>query len=171
MEVMDVKDSGDAGADLADRLEMAIARLDDYDFIHVHTKAPDVASHSKNTASKIAAIESLDRGMGMVADRLLAGNDNLVIITADHSTPCTEPLIHSGEPVPITALGRGMRRDRVALFNEIDCAGGSLGFINGRHFMHFVLNSLDRAKLSGLMDTPRDQPYWPGRSIPLSIDG
>jgi 2,3-bisphosphoglycerate-independent phosphoglycerate mutase len=171
MEVLQVKDSSDPGADLAARAEMALARLDDYDFIHVHTKAPDAASHSKNTANKIAAIESLDRGMAKVSGRLLAGNDNLVVITADHSTPCTEPLIHSGEPVPVTALGRGMRRDRVGLFNEIDCAGGSLGFIDGRYFMHFVLNGLDQAKLSGLMDNPRDQPYWPGRSVPLSIDG
>ena len=28
--------------------------------------------------------------------------------------------------------------------------------------MNLVLNFLDRAKLRGLMDTPEDQPFWPG---------
>jgi 2,3-bisphosphoglycerate-independent phosphoglycerate mutase len=169
IEVYPVKDSENPGDDLADRLKIALSKLDEYDFIHVHTKAPDVASHTKNVYDKKIVIEKLDAGIGQVFDELIADPNNLVIVTSDHSTPCSEPLIHSGEPVPITVVGRGMRCDNTWHFNEIDCAGGALGFIHGKDFMYFVLNALDRIKLTGLMDTPEDQPFWPGKTKSLYI--
>ena len=91
------------------------------------------------------------------------------MITSDHSTPSSGPLIHSGEPVPITVVGTGVRRDGVERFDEINCAGGALGFVTGADFMPMVLNFLDRTKLRGLMDTPEDQPYWPGLRKPFSL--
>ncbi len=169
MDVLAVKDTGRPGDDLAQRLNRAISNIVKYDFIHVHTKTPDEASHQKNPVEKKNIIEKLDRGLGQVLSKLIEDPENLLIITADHSTPCSEPLIHSGEPVPITAWSRGMRRDNISRFNEIDCAGGALGFIYGRDFMYFVLNALDRIKLSGLMDTPYDQAYWPGQTLPFRI--
>ena len=36
--------------------------------------------------------------------------------------------------------------------------------------MYLILNHLDRAKLQGLMDSPVDQPYWPGLSEPFRLD-
>jgi 2,3-bisphosphoglycerate-independent phosphoglycerate mutase len=36
--------------------------------------------------------------------------------------------------------------------------------------MYLILNHLDRAKLAGLMDSPEDQPYWPGDYQPFSPD-
>ncbi len=169
LKVFAVKDSENPGNDLADRLKLALSLLSDYDFIHVHTKAPDEASHTKNVATKKAVIEKLDTGLGKIFDDLIADDDNLLVVTSDHSTPCSDPLIHSGEPVPIMAIGRGMRRDNIMHFNEIDCAGGALGFIYGTTFMYFILNALDRIKLSGIMDTPEDQPFWPGKVKPLNI--
>ncbi len=162
MDLYRVRDTDDPGADLAERLDAALSKTGEYDFIHVHTKAPDQASHTKNEMAKKEVIEKLDRGVGTIFNRLTADPKNLVVVTADHSTPCAEPMIHSGEPVPLTVWGRGQRRDRVSKFNEVDCASGSLGFLPGKDFMLFVLNALDRAKLSGLMDTPVDQPFWPG---------
>ena len=64
-------DSRDPGRDLAQRLRLASAKAADYEFIHVHTKAPDAAGHSKDPRNKVAAIESLDRGLGSVIDALL----------------------------------------------------------------------------------------------------
>ena len=69
------------------------------------------------------------------------------------------------------AIGPGIRRDRVKSFDEVHCAGGALGQLQGQDFMYCVLNWLDRAKLQGLMDTPADQPYWPGNRKPFRIDG
>jgi len=169
MDWQKVPDSPDPGHDLAERLRLAKSRAEDYEFIHVHSKAPDVAGHSKNPSNKVAAIESLDRGLGKVIEELLA-DDIVLVVTADHSTPSSGPLVHSGEPVPFTVVGRGIRRDNVFLFDEICCAGGALGMLQGADLMYLVLNWLDRAKLQGLMDTPRNQPFWPGIRKPFMLD-
>jgi 2,3-bisphosphoglycerate-independent phosphoglycerate mutase len=164
-----VPDSSDPGHDLAERLRLARSRAADYEFIHVHSKAPDVAGHSKDPSNKVAAIEALDRGLGRVIEELL-DDDIVLVVTADHSTPSFGPLVHSGEPVPFTVVGRGIRRDNVFLFDEVCCAGGALSMLQGSDLMYLVLNWLDRAKLQGLMDTTRNQPYWPGIRRPLLID-
>ena len=101
---------------------------------------------------------------------LLADPELLLVVTADHSTPSGGPLIHSGEPVPLLLHGAGVRRDRVEQFDEVATAGGSLGRVRGREFMYLLLNHLERAKLRGIMDTPVDQPYWPGDYQPLRIE-
>lgn len=169
LETCKVRDSDEPGADLAGRLDQAFSLAGDYEFIHVHTKAPDVAAHSKDPRRKVEVIEALDRGLAAAVER--AGDEETVlIITSDHSTPSNGPLIHSGEPVPIMATGPGMRRDQVIHFDEINCATGALGQVYGADFMPMVLNFLDRSKLKGLMDTAVDQPYWPGRRSPFRLD-
>lgn len=80
-------------------------------------------------------------------------------------------MIHSGETVPLTMVGRYPRRDAVKAFNEVDCAIGGLGIVRGKELMYLILNFLDRAKMKGLMDTPGDQPYYPGHYQPLTLDG
>jgi 2,3-bisphosphoglycerate-independent phosphoglycerate mutase len=162
-------DTGDPGHDLAVRLHAAKNALKDFDFIHVHTKAPDEAAHAKDPVAKKAVIESLDRGIGQ-ALRPLADDPNvLLVVTADHSTPSTGPLIHSGEPVPLTFRGPGVRRDEVKRFDEISVSSGALGCVRGKELMYLTLNCLDRSKLAGIMDTPEDQPYWPGNAPPFRV--
>lgn len=165
-----VADSADPGADLAARLRLAHQALGRYDFVHVHTKAPDEAAHTKDPLAKKRVLESLDRGLGQAIAPLLADPGVLIIATADHSTPSSGPLIHSGESVPLTFCGPGVRRDRVQAFDEISAAGGALGPVRGRELIYLILNHLDRAKLQGLMDSPVDQPYWPGLSVPFRLD-
>jgi len=163
------KDTGNPGNDLADRISTALASLSNYDLIHVHTKTPDEAAHTKDPLFKKAVIESLDRGIGKVAETLMRDPDLLVVITADHSTPSQGPLIHSGEPVPLVMWGSGVRRDSIHEFSEVSCAGGALGMLRGVELIHMILNHLDRIKLHGLRDTPDDQPYWPGNYEPFQI--
>jgi 2,3-bisphosphoglycerate-independent phosphoglycerate mutase len=136
----------------------------------VHTKAPDEAAHTKDPLAKKRVLESLDRGLGRAIAPLLANPEVLLIATADHATPSTGPLIHSGESVPLTFCGPGVRRDRVQAFDEINAAGGALGPVRGRELMYLILNHLDRAKLQGLMDSPVDRPYWPALSEPFRLD-
>jgi 2,3-bisphosphoglycerate-independent phosphoglycerate mutase len=169
IEFLKQRDSSDPGKDLADRIRIALSNVGDFDFIHVHTKTPDSAAHTKNPCLKRDVIESLDRGLGSVLNTLLEDPELLLVITSDHSTPSAGPLIHSGEPVPITTVGQGIRRDDVERFDEITCAGGALGFVTGSDFMPMILNFLDRAKLRGLMDTPEDQAYWPGHRTPFAL--
>ena len=163
LDVKKVTDTGNPGKDLAERIHMAYACLNEYDFIHVHTKTPDEVAHTKNPLAKKSVIESLDKGIGKGIQPLLEDPDLLVIVTADHSTPSSGPLIHSGESVPILFHGSGVRRDRVRQFDEISAAAGALGTLRGKELIYMVLNHLNRSKLHGIMDTPVDQPYWPGK--------
>ena len=78
-------------------------------------------------------------------------------------------MIHSGEPVPLLMVGKYTWRDQVARFDEISCSQGSLGLVRGREIMYLILNFLDRGKLAGLRDAPRDQPYFPGKFKPFRI--
>lgn len=164
------RDSDDPGADLARRLLLAREALADFDFIHVHTKAPDQAAHGKNPTGKMRVIEALDRGLGRVLDDLLADPDLVLVVMADHSTPSSGPLVHSGEPVPLLFVGPGVRRDLVKSFDEISVAGGALGLVRGTELMYLVLNYLERAKLVGIREAPEDQPFWPGDYAPLRLE-
>lgn len=164
-----VVDTKQAGNDLADRIRMAHEALKDYDFIHVHTKTPDETAHTKDPEAKKRIIERLDKGIGQAIEPVLKDPEVLVIVTADHSTPSAGPLIHSGEPVPLTFIGEGIRRDLVKAFDEVNTASGALGTVRGKELMYLILNHLDRAKLHGVMDTPLDQPFWPGHYEPFSI--
>ncbi len=155
-------DTHDPGADLAARIDAARDLLGQYEFIHVHTQTPDKAGHAKDPVAKKAVIESLDRGLETAIAPLMADPEVLIVVTADHSTPSSGPLMHSGEPVPLAFHGDGIRRDRVAHFNEIEAGAGALGHLRGKELMLMILNHLDRIKLRGLMDTPSDQLYWPG---------
>lgn len=162
MDVCKVADTPHPGRDLAKRLELALAAMRDHDFIHVHTKMPDQASHTKTPSYKTRILELLDQGIGTVLKALTAQPELLIIIAADHSTPSAGPLIHSGEAVPLVFYGPGIRRDQVRHYDEVSAAVGALGLVRGKELMYLILNHLDRAKLQGLMDTPVDQPYWPG---------
>jgi 2,3-bisphosphoglycerate-independent phosphoglycerate mutase len=170
MDVKKVKDTNHPGNDLADRLLLAYKVLKNYDLVHVHTKIPDEAAHTKDPLAKLKAIELLDKGIGRAITPILEDPDILVIVTADHSTPSSGVLVHSGESVPLTFVGEGIRRDAVKRFDEIHTASGALGFIKGKELLYLILNHLDRVKLQGIMDTPVDQPYWPGEYKPFKVN-
>ncbi len=110
-----------------------------YDYVHLHTKDPDVASHKKDPLKKVKALEAIDRLIGPLVEF-----EGLLIVTADHSTPCAGgKMIHSGETVPFMAMGQHVRRDRVKHFNEIDCGLGSIS-LTAKDFMKYIQNATDR---------------------------
>ena len=164
------KDTDDPGRDLAERIGLARQKLADYDFIHVHTKAPDQAAHTKDPVAKVRAIESLDRGLASALGPLADDPSLLLAVTADHSTPSCGPLIHSGEPVPLLLVGDGVRRDPVDSFDEISVAGGCLGCMRGRELLLTILNHLDKARMEGIHDSPDPVEYWPGDHPPFTFD-
>jgi 2,3-bisphosphoglycerate-independent phosphoglycerate mutase len=168
MELLPVKDTGNIAADLLARLKLA-HKDRGHDFIYIHTKAPDEAAHTKDPLIKKAAIEALDRAMDFALKKIITDPDTLLVITADHATNSAGAMIHSGEPVPLMMVGKYTWRDRVTRFDEVNCAQGSLGPVRGKELMYLILNFLDRGKLMGLRDSPRDQPYFPGRFKPLKI--
>jgi 2,3-bisphosphoglycerate-independent phosphoglycerate mutase len=169
IKIRKVQETGNLEEDLLERLKMAKEAVD-FDFIHVHTKAPDKAAHTKNPEHKKAVIESLDHALSYAIDEIIADDDVLFIITSDHSTASAGSMIHSGETVPLTMVGKYTRRDDVGEFNEISCAKGGLGLVKGKELMYLILNFLDRGKLWGLMDSPVNQPFSPGNYKPLRIE-
>jgi len=169
MELSKVKSSGNPGRDLRERIAIAMENLRDYDFIHVHTMAPDEAAHTKSPVAKMKVIEALDRAIGEAIEPILADPDVLLVITADHSTPSSGPLIHSGEPVPLVMAAETVRRDNVQSFNEIDCLGGSLGLLRGIEFMYTVLNHLDRINLVRIRHSADDEVCSTGEYKPFDL--
>jgi 2,3-bisphosphoglycerate-independent phosphoglycerate mutase len=123
----------------AEAIEKALEAEQDY--VHLHTKKTDTASHSKNVFEKVRVIEAIDKEL-----KPLLTFDGLLIVTADHSTPCAGEMIHSGESVPFMAIGGYIRRDLVKKFNEIDCSLGSVQ-LRGNEFIDYINNARDEGKL------------------------
>jgi 2,3-bisphosphoglycerate-independent phosphoglycerate mutase len=163
------RDTGNLAEDFARDLADVPKHFTRHDFIHLHTKAPDEAAHAKDPLLKKAVIEALDQALGTVEHDLLQNPDLLVVVTADHSTPSSGNMIHSGEPVPLLFYGAGVRRDVVDRFDEIHAAHGCLGGVRGTELMRLILNHLDMARLEGTRDTPDDCLYWPGDYLPLRV--
>jgi 2,3-bisphosphoglycerate-independent phosphoglycerate mutase len=159
----------DPARDLAAKLETALQRLDRYDFIHVHSKAPDEAAHEKDPAFKAQVIEALDAGMNGFLQSIQDREDIWVVVTGDHATPSSGEMVHSGENSPLIMHGSGVWRDAVEGFDEMQCACGALGLLRGSELMQTILDRLDRAKLWGMRDNPRDLPYYPGPREPLLL--
>jgi 2,3-bisphosphoglycerate-independent phosphoglycerate mutase len=168
MDVAKVKDTGNVEEDLKYRLRLAKDAVD-YDLIHVHTKMPDEAGHTKNPWYKKEVIEAIDRAMSVATEEIITDKEVLLVVTADHSTASSGIMIHTGETVPLMMIGKYVRRDKVGEFNEITCPRGSLGIVRGKELIYLILNFLDKAKMLGLMDTPVDQPYYPGNYRPLTL--
>ncbi|MDY0188268.1 MAG: alkaline phosphatase family protein [Syntrophus sp. (in: bacteria)] len=169
MDIQKVGDTDDPGRDLRARLERAHRALE-YDFIHVHTKVTDEAGHTKNPLIKKRVIEAVDTALDYAVKEIVPDENVLFIVTADHSTAASGTMIHTGESVPLVMTGKYVRRDEVRKFDEVSCAAGGLSLVRGKELMYLVLNFLDRGKLWGLMDSPDDQPFSPGRYSPLMVD-
>lgn len=123
------------------------------EYVHLHTKETDTASHKKNPLEKVAVIESLDK----MIEPLLSF-DGLLIVTADHSTPCSGEAIHSGESVPFMARGQYIRRDDVLEYNEVACSLGSV-MLRANEFMFYIQNASDRGALYHLRGGNKRRNY------------
>ena len=156
-------DLRDPRSDLEARLHAAYGLLATHDFVHVHTKVPDHVSHKKDPLLKVAALEALDAALaGLVAGR--RWDDDLVIaVTADHATPSSGRLYHSGEAVPLAVLGGAPGVDEVRAFSESACGSGLLGQLVGTDLLPVLLNAADRTGFLGDRLTGRRMVARPGR--------
>lgn len=162
-------ENDDPGHDLANKIQVALARLERFDFIHVHSKAPDEAAHEKDPAAKSRVIESLDAGLARLLGAAAARSDLLIAVTGDHATPSSGEMVHSGENSPLLLHGTGVWQDSAQGFNEVQCASGALGLLRGPELMQTILDRMDRGKLWGMRDNPKDLPYYPGPRDPLIL--
>ena len=136
--------TGGYDTDMVAKMDAVLENLRDYDFILVNIKATDIAGHDMQPLKKVEVIERIDEAIGHLYENL---PDNVVlIVTADHSTPCTVG-DHSGDPVPILIYAPDSRREGEE-FNEISVLRGSLR-IRASDLMDIVKNHTNRAEKFG----------------------
>ena len=126
MQIINVKGAtGRVDTDIEAKAQAAKEALRKFDFVFLHIKGADNASHDGNLEDKLLMIEKVDR-----LAEILREEDVWLIITADHSTPISIKR-HSSDPVPVLIYGNGIRRDKVHLFDEVSVASGCLGHFTG----------------------------------------
>lgn len=147
MEVLDVPGAtGGLDTDMKAKANAAVQALQAYDLVVLHVKAPDLCGHDGDASGKSRVIERMDAMMGHLRADL--SSDTVVAITADHSTPVALK-DHSGDPVPLTIFGEGVRVDDVLTFDERSVARGALGRVRGTDVMNLLLSASNRAEKYG----------------------
>ncbi len=172
----------DYHADWTEDLRMRLATAgraiaEGHTFVHVHSKAADEAGHAKDPAKKRDVIEKLDSALsdlfapgGLLTARESDGSpSHLVIVTGDLGAHSGTGLVHSGDAVPLAMTGPATLRDAVASFDELACASGSLGHIEGRELMPEILNRTGRIKCVTARLTPANGIWWPDTTEPLRV--
>lgn len=139
--------TGNYTTDTLAKARSAIKNLPKYDFILIHVKATDNASHDGDLEKKIMMIEKIDK----IVEHLLRNtdpNETLIALTSDHSASLNLRE-HTGDPVPIAIKGPGVRVDSVHRFSEIDCSAGGLCRIRGINLMPILMNLLGKTPKFG----------------------
>ncbi|MBI2598008.1 MAG: hypothetical protein HYW50_02330 [Candidatus Diapherotrites archaeon] len=144
MKVIEVKGAtGLAETDISAKINACIGALKEFEFVFLHLKAPDIFGEDGNFLKKKEIIERFDKELAP-----LMGQDILLVVTGDHSTPCSLKT-HSGDAVPFLMHGNGIRTDFVKEFGERACANGGLGFFCGKDTMNIVTTTLGIQKKTG----------------------
>ncbi len=167
MDVYDVEGAnGLLNTNIEGKVSKALELLNSYDFVYLHFKGTDVASHSKNPVAKYKFIKRFYDSLRLIDDFVL--NSTTIVVTGDHTTPCDRGM-HTGEPVPILIASKGLRSDATKVFSEREAAYGGLGRIRGCDVMPILLDSIEKTVEYGTRPSPRRVNYMPKRLMYLSI--
>ncbi|KXO16040.1 2,3-bisphosphoglycerate-independent phosphoglycerate mutase [Peptoniphilus sp. GNH] len=141
--------TGNIDTNIEKKAKFALQALDDNDFVILHYKATDLMGHDGNPEGKVDAIEVYDKLLGLVTKGLEEKSyDTVLALAADHSTPCYRKE-HSGDPVPVLMKGAVVRKDAVKSYDEISCAEGGLGRIQGSQFANLLFDFIEKTKKQG----------------------
>jgi len=144
MQIVNVKGAtGRVDTDIEAKAWAAKEALRKFDFVFLHIKGADNASHDGNLEDKLLMIERVDR-----LAEILREEDVWLIITADHSTPISIKR-HSSDPVPVLIYGNGIRRDKVHLFDEVSVASGCLGHFTGVQLNKMIVDLMGCGHMVG----------------------
>lgn len=125
--------TGTAETNLENKFSKVKELLNNYNFVFLHIKATDNFSHDKNYLRKKEFIEKVDQYF----KDFLNMEDLLVVVTADHCTPC-ETGEHSDDNVPIL-LYNNKEKDIIIHFNEKEVKNGQLGTFPSTELMSKIL--------------------------------
>jgi 2,3-bisphosphoglycerate-independent phosphoglycerate mutase len=136
--------TGSQDSNIPGKIAAAIHELDTRDFVLVNIKGGDESGHDGLPEQKRDFITKTDMALAPLLD--LPGC--IIVICADHSTPCTIK-DHSADPVPVLIHGDGVRVDDVTRFDEYSCARGGLTRITGSALLPTALDLINKAHKFG----------------------
>jgi 2,3-bisphosphoglycerate-independent phosphoglycerate mutase len=136
--------TGSQDSNITGKIAAAQKELQTKDFVLVNIKGADESGHDGLPEQKLKFIEKIDSALSP----LLELSDCIIIVCADHSTPCTIK-DHSADPVPVLIHGEGVRTDDVMRFDEYACAKGGLNRITGTTLLPAALDLINRAHKFG----------------------
>ena len=111
--------------------------MKDHTFVFAHFKYTDKTGEDGDLEGKVQRIEEVDAAL----PALLAGEPDVLIITADHSTP-PSLRAHSWHPVPVLIKApflRGGDGSQGKGFDEITCRSGQIGTILSKELIPLAM--------------------------------
>jgi 2,3-bisphosphoglycerate-independent phosphoglycerate mutase len=136
--------TGSQDSNIPGKIAAAIEELKTKDFVLVNIKGADESGHDGLAGQKRDFITKTDSAL----TPLLNLPQCIVVICADHSTPCTIK-DHSADPVPVLIHGEGVRVDDVIQFDEYSCAHGGLNRITGGALLPTALDLINKSHKFG----------------------
>lgn len=136
--------TGKPDTNLDAKIKAVIKELKNFDFVFLHIKGTDTLGEDGDFIGKKLFIEKIDKALAP----LLKLKECLIVVTADHSTPCALKA-HSADDVPVLICGEGVRSDDIKTFNERTCHQGRLGHIKGLNLMPIIIDLMGLAELFG----------------------
>jgi len=122
-----------------------IAALADYDLVCIHIEAPDEAAHAADAATKVAALEAMDRHIvgpvhAALEKRVAAGAEDgyRILYMPDHYT-CVDDRKHNATPVPFVICGTRISSVLKQPFTEKNAEASDLHVNFGHELMEFFL--------------------------------
>lgn len=118
-----------------------------YEFIYVHVKGTDAASHDGNVEAKIRVIENIDKMIGYILNNVDT-ESTVIALTADHTTPVSVG-DHTGDPVPLLLYSPTIIADGITEYSERSARRGSLGRLRGADLIYTLLDQANRLRKFG----------------------
>ena len=132
------------GSELTDLFDVAEREYQNFSFFYIHVKKTDSAGEDGNFAAKRGVIEKTDAQI----PRLLALEPDVLVVTADHSTPCLMKG-HSWHPNPFLIHSSLAQPDLVQVFSEKACSQGYLGRFPAKNALTLMLAHAGKLKKYG----------------------
>ncbi|MEM0361479.1 MAG: 2,3-bisphosphoglycerate-independent phosphoglycerate mutase [Sulfolobales archaeon] len=140
--------TGGVGTDVMSKAEEVVKAYErGYEFIYLHVKGTDAASHDGDVNAKVKIIEELDKAVGYVISNVDL-TSTVVAITSDHTTPLSVK-DHTGDPVPLLIYSPELVGDGINEFDERSARRGSLCRLRGSDLMYTLLDYAGRVKKFG----------------------
>lgn len=130
--------------DYAEAGRGAVRALDDHDLVCVHVESPDEAAHDGDAATKVAAIEAIDKHIVAPLRDALAGSGDgyRLLYLPDHYTRVASRK-HDPTPVPFAMCGHKIAKAGGVSFTEANASEPAPHFTDGHDLMpYFLFNRL-----------------------------